>query len=204
MNQKISPATLDPYRLPRHVVPIRYDLRLEPDLTVARFAGQETVTLTVLQPTSDIVLNAIDLDITSAQIEGESSPPQQATIMLDEALQRCHLTFGERISAGEWKLTILFTGTLNDKLRGFYRSTYKGEDGVTHSLAATQFEATAERSPAGMNRTSRPSLPQHWSSIQRSPQCQTAQSQPKRMRLERRSCASPIRSRCPPTWLPSS
>ena len=145
MNQKISPATLDSYRLPRHVVPIRYDLRLEPDLTIARFAGQETVTLTVLQPTSDIVLNAIDLDITSAQIEGESSPPQQATIMLDEALQRCHLTFGERISAGEWKLTILFTGTLNDKLRGFYRSTYKGEDGVTHSLAATQFEATDAR-----------------------------------------------------------
>ena len=51
MNQDSSPDTLDPYRLPRHVVPLRYDLRLEPDLTAARFAGQETITLMVHQPT---------------------------------------------------------------------------------------------------------------------------------------------------------
>ncbi len=145
MNQNLSPATLDPYRLPRHVVPIRYDLRLEPDLTVARFAGQETVTLTVLQPTSDIVLNAIELDITSAQIEGDSGVIMQATMALDASLQRCHLTFTTPLSPGTWRLTMTFSGTLNDKLRGFYRSTYKGEDGVTHSLAATQFEATDAR-----------------------------------------------------------
>ncbi len=83
MNQDSSPGTLDPYRLPRHVVPIRYDLRLEPDLTAASFAGQETITLTVHQPTSEIVLNAIELDITSAQIEGDSGPARQATITLD-------------------------------------------------------------------------------------------------------------------------
>ena len=38
-----------------------------------------------------------------------------------------------------------FSGTLNDKLRGFYRSTYKDERGATHSMAATQFEATDAR-----------------------------------------------------------
>jgi puromycin-sensitive aminopeptidase len=80
MNQNTSPGTLDPFRLPRHVVPIRYDIRLEPDLTAASFAGQETITLTVHQPTSEIVLNAIDLDVTSAQIEGNSGPARQATI----------------------------------------------------------------------------------------------------------------------------
>jgi puromycin-sensitive aminopeptidase len=42
-------------------------------------------------------------------------------------------------------LTIAFRGTLNDKLRGFYRSTYKDERGTTHRLAATQFEATDAR-----------------------------------------------------------
>jgi puromycin-sensitive aminopeptidase len=145
MNQDSSPDTLDPYRLPKHVVPLRYDLRLEPDLTAARFAGQETITLTVLRPTSDIVLNAIELDITSAQIEGDSCPARQATIALDASLQRCHLTFTELLSPGIWKLAIAFRGTLNDKLRGFYRSTYKDIQGVTHSLAATQFEATDAR-----------------------------------------------------------
>jgi len=38
-----------------------------------------------------------------------------------------------------------FSGTLNDKLRGFYRSTYKDERGTIHNMAATQFEATDAR-----------------------------------------------------------
>jgi len=145
MNQDSSPGAFDPYRLPRLVVPIRYDLRLEPDLPASSFAGQETITLTVHQPTSAIILNAIELDITSAQIEGDSGPVRQATVTLDAALQRCHLTFITPLSPGTWRLTMTFRGTLNDKLRGFYRSTYKDEHGATHSLAATQFEATDAR-----------------------------------------------------------
>ena len=145
MNQASSPGVLDPYRLPRHVVPIRYDLRLEPDLATASFAGQETITVTVHRPTSDIVLNAIELDISSATIEGESGPARKAAIVLDGTLQRCHMTFTEPLSPGNWRLTIIFSGTLNDKLRGFYRSTYKDENEVTHNMAATQFEATDAR-----------------------------------------------------------
>jgi puromycin-sensitive aminopeptidase len=145
MNQNPSPSTLDPYRLPRHVVPIRYDLRLEPDLPAAKFSGQETITLTIHQSTPAIVLNAIELDIVSAQIEGDSGPIMQAAIALDASLERCTFTFSRPLMPGTWKLTLTFRGTLNDKLRGFYRSTYKDERGMTHSLAATQFEATDAR-----------------------------------------------------------
>jgi puromycin-sensitive aminopeptidase len=145
MNQASSSNTRDPYRLPRHVVPIRYDLRLEPDLTAGRFAGQETVTLTIRHSTSEIILNAIELDITSAQIAGDSGSSRQATVMLDAALERCHLTFDTPLLPGTCRLTLTFSGTLNDKLRGFYRSTYKDEHGATHSMAATQFEATDAR-----------------------------------------------------------
>lgn len=145
MNQASTPGTLNPYRLPRHVVPIRYDLRLEPDLPASSFAGQEAITLTVYQPTSEIVLNAIELDITSAKIERDSGPARQAMMVFDTSLQRCHLTFSTPLSPGIWKLTMTFCGTLNDKLHGFYRSTYKDERGATHSMAATQFEATDAR-----------------------------------------------------------
>src|SRR5512141_1522467 len=145
MNQDTPPETVDPYRLPRHVVPIRYDLRLEPDLATARFAGQETITLTIHQPTSHIILNAIELDIASAQIEGAAGPARQASMTLDAALQRCHLIFTAILSPGTWKLKIAFSGALNNKLRGFYRSTYKDEQGATHNMAATQFEATDAR-----------------------------------------------------------
>ncbi|MGH7217131.1 MAG: M1 family metallopeptidase, partial [Nitrospiraceae bacterium] len=145
MNQDSSPDTLDPYRLPRHVVPIRYDLRLEPDLTAAHFVGQETITLTIHHSTSEIILNAIELAITSAQIEGAAGSTRSATITLDASLERCHLTFTTPLSPGTWRLTMTFSGTLNDKLRGFYRSTYKDERGASHSMAATQFEATDAR-----------------------------------------------------------
>ncbi|TKB94605.1 MAG: hypothetical protein E8D41_03380 [Nitrospira sp.] len=145
MNQDSFPGTLGPYRLPRHVVPIRYDLRLEPDLPGATFSGQETITLTIHQSTTAIVLNAIELDIVSAQIEGDSGSIVQAMIALDASLERCTFTFSRPLMPGTWKLALTFRGTLNDKLRGFYRSTYKDERGTTHSLAATQFEATDAR-----------------------------------------------------------
>jgi puromycin-sensitive aminopeptidase len=145
MNLDDSHGSMDPYRLPRHILPHRYDLRLEPDLDTATFAGRETVVLTITQTTGFIVLNAVDLAISSAILEGSSSPRQNATIELHDSMQRCQLTFSQPIAPGEWKLHLTFHGKLNDQLRGFYRSTYKDHAGVTHWMAATQFEATDAR-----------------------------------------------------------
>ena len=136
---------IDPYRLPRHVVPIRYDLRLEPHLKTATFSGEETITLTINQPTAEIVLNAADLEIRSASLRATDGTSHALTIELDEALERCRLTLGTSIAPGTWTLRLTFAGILNDKLRGFYRSTYKDKTGATHLMAATQFEATDAR-----------------------------------------------------------
>lgn len=145
MDQPSPQRALDPYRLPRHIMPLRYELQLEPDLTTATFAGRETITVTVQQPTSEIVLNAIELEVTSAKLEGAAGPAKRARIELDESLQRCHLSFTTPIAPGTWRLALTFGGKLNDKLRGFYRSTYKDERGATQAMAATQFEATDAR-----------------------------------------------------------
>ena len=42
-------------------------------------------------------------------------------------------------------LRVEFAGVLNDKLRGFYRSTFTDDDGARHTIAVTQFEATDAR-----------------------------------------------------------
>jgi puromycin-sensitive aminopeptidase len=145
MNLDDTSGNTNPYRLPRHVIPTRYELRLEPDLARAAFTGQAVVILTITQPTTTIVMNAVDLAIGQADIAGPTGAYRAASIELDEPLQRSRLTFAQAIAPGEWTLRLTFQGTLNDKLRGFYRSTYKDQSGTTQTMAATQFEATDAR-----------------------------------------------------------
>src|SRR4051794_10562204 len=120
---------MDPYRLPRSVVPTRYDVRLEPDLQASTFAGEETVTLTVHEATREVLLNAVELSIDRAEIGDGSGRTLTAAVALDEASERCRLTFPEALAPGTWRLRLVFRGTLNDKLHGFYRSTYKDAAG---------------------------------------------------------------------------
>jgi puromycin-sensitive aminopeptidase len=136
---------VDPYRLPRAVLPSRYELRLEPDLSNATFTGRVTVTCQVHEPVSEVVLNAADLILADVYLEdGHGSQPATA-VVLDGAAERARLAFAEALAPGEARLHLAFAGTLNDKLRGFYRSRYKDDAGDWHTLAATQFEATDAR-----------------------------------------------------------
>jgi hypothetical protein len=48
----------DPYRLPRTVLPRRYDLELAPQLDTSIFTGELVITVDVTAPTDTVVLNA--------------------------------------------------------------------------------------------------------------------------------------------------
>src|SRR5204863_3428746 len=69
----------------------------------------------------------------------------RATATMEEATERCRLALASPAARGRWRLRLAFRGTLNDKLRGFYRSVYKDPSGVSRTMAATQFEATDAR-----------------------------------------------------------
>ena len=133
------------YRLPTTVVPSRYDLRLEPDLDNATFAGEETIAIDVRESITEIVLNAIELRIDSAIVEDASGAVVEGSVVLDEPAERARILFPAPIAPGPWRLRLRFAGILNDRLHGFYRSSYKDSAGVAHTLAATQFEATDAR-----------------------------------------------------------
>ncbi|MBK9306724.1 MAG: M1 family metallopeptidase [Nitrospira sp.] len=144
MNDNLH-GTSDLYRLPRHVIPTRYDLRLEPDLKAATFTGKVSITLSVKQETQTILLNATDLHISFNGIEGQNGKKIAAEVELEPALQRARISCHPPLARGEWRLHLSFHGTLNNQLRGFYRSTYKDASGTVQTLAATQFEATDAR-----------------------------------------------------------
>jgi aminopeptidase N len=61
------------YRLPRTVVPSRYDLTLEPDLDAGTFDGTVEVRLEVREPVTEIVLNANELWLDEAALVADRS-----------------------------------------------------------------------------------------------------------------------------------
>lgn len=137
--------TDNPHRLPRDVVPHRYELRLEPDLANATFAGSQVVTIEILEPTTEVVLNAAELDIYEAHLRNAAGVHIEASVSHDEEAQRATLILDEPAEPGEWELLCGFTGILNDQLHGFYRSTFTDVDGNEQVIATTQFEATDAR-----------------------------------------------------------
>jgi puromycin-sensitive aminopeptidase len=137
--------TENPYRLPRTVIPSRYGLVLEPDLDAATFRGTEDVDVEVVEPVTEIVFNALELDIDAAWLARDDGTRLDATVAYEPNNERARLTLSGRAEPGPWTLHAEFRGTLNDKLTGFYRSTFKDMHGTEHVIASTQMEATFAR-----------------------------------------------------------
>ena len=133
------------HRLPDTVIPVRYELKLTPDLSAWTFAGEEKVTLQVREAVREIILNAAELELQSVSLETAAGKILPGHAVFDSANERAVLSFAETVPAGAAELRIEFSGILNDKLHGFYRSTYKGADGQDKPLASTQFESTDAR-----------------------------------------------------------
>ena len=132
-------------RLPRHVAPQRYDLTLQPDLGEATFTGRVEIAVEVLESVDEIVLNAAELEVGEAWVERADGTCFDAGIRLDEDAERLALTLDSRLEPGDWTVHLRFAGVLNDRLCGFYRSTFTDDDGDEHTIATTQFEATDAR-----------------------------------------------------------
>lgn len=133
------------YRLPRTVVPERYELTLTPDLERSTFQGQETVAIQVQETVDAIVLNALELEIQSATLIGADGERRPGQVTLDPPNERARIAFDRPIAPGHWRLELTFSGALNTRLAGFYRSTFRDAEGKERVIASTQFEATDAR-----------------------------------------------------------
>ncbi len=126
---------------------------LRPDLEGATFTGTTFVTVEVTEPTRQVVLNALDLDVTDVTItpagdRGEvtgAAPIEASGSEVDDEEGRVIVVFPEVVTPGRWVLHAQFAGVLNDKLRGFYRSTFTDAEGREQVIATTQFEPTDAR-----------------------------------------------------------
>ncbi len=137
---------VNPYRLPTTVRPRRYDLTISPDLDRRDFVGQVQIEVTVAEPTATVVMNAAELEILRAWVvDGDGVRIDTASVELDAATERVTLTLQRTLRPGDARVHVEFVGTLNDRLAGFYSSTYTAPDGSQKTIATTQFESTDAR-----------------------------------------------------------
>ncbi|KKQ21345.1 MAG: Puromycin-sensitive aminopeptidase [Candidatus Nomurabacteria bacterium GW2011_GWA1_37_20] len=138
-------------RLSKDVVPIKYNIQLKPDLDNFTFEGIETITLSVLKQTKVLTLHSKEIEIETASILRQKKK-FFAKISYNEKKETATFVFPKNLEVlpplggrtSKLKLTIVFKGILNDKMRGFYRSKYTILD-KEYYLATTQFEATDAR-----------------------------------------------------------
>lgn len=103
--------------------------------------------LDVKEDTTSISLNSLDIKIHSTTIEaGGAQITSSPEVSYNEDKQTATVSFDKTIPAGsKAQITQVFTGSLNDKMAGFYRSSYDHPDGTTHYMATSQMEATDAR-----------------------------------------------------------
>lgn len=134
--------------LPEAVEPLRYDVKLSPDLEKFTFDGTVKITIDVREATDQISLHAKELMIKHDTVvvkpaEGEESKPVSSSYDLKE--NAVTFTFPEMLAVGSAVLEMEFIGILNDQMAGFYRSGYKDLSGKSKIMASTQFESLDAR-----------------------------------------------------------
>lgn len=141
----VSTPALAQGQLPKTVVPVSYDIRVEPDAGAMTFTGSETVNVRVTAPTKTIVLNAADLNVTLASVDGVQVKP-----VLNAEAQTLTLNLAKPLSAGNHRVAFVWSGKINTSAAGLFAIDYTNPDGSKARMLATQFEAPDARRFAPM------------------------------------------------------
>ncbi|MHB2027914.1 MAG: M1 family metallopeptidase [Acidimicrobiales bacterium] len=135
----------NPYRLNRKIIPSAYRIFLAPDLESFTFSGRVEIDVTINEPTTELTLHAIELELGAATVSTNGSNYRSLEHHLDETYETATFHFDRELPVGPAVLEIAYDGVLNDQLHGFYRSSFTDASGTTHTIATTQFENTDAR-----------------------------------------------------------
>jgi aminopeptidase N len=133
-----------PGKLPKEVVPTEYAIRVVPNLSNFKFAGNESVKLDVRKPVRQLVLNALELKIEGASVDGKELP--LSAIKTENEKELLTLTLPSELATGVHILTLRFTGKINQQGQGLFYMHYQEQGtGARKVMLGTQFEATDAR-----------------------------------------------------------
>ena len=133
-----------PGKLPKQVVPEEYAVRIVTNVEKRTFTGSETVKLNVRGPVRQLVLNALEMKITKAAVDGKTVPA--AAIKLDPKQETVTLALEKELETGAHTLELEFAGKINQQGQGLYYAPYQEQGtGAKKVMLGTQLEATDAR-----------------------------------------------------------
>jgi aminopeptidase N len=127
--------------LPKTVVPLHYALDLTPDLDKLSFTGSELIDIDIAEPTSRVVLNAADLTIEAAAVDGGAA----SSIMFQEAQQTVTFAFPQPIAAGRHELRVAFAGRLSRNGAALFVVDYTAAGGRRQRMISSHLEPADAR-----------------------------------------------------------
>ena len=125
------------------VKPINYNLEFEPNFEKFTFTGKEVIDIESSKYTKSIELDCAELKIQRCYLI-QNAKTIHAKTKIIEKTESLKITLDKKFKDSA-KLCIEFSGILNDRLLGFYRSQYTDSKGKKKFLATTQFEAADAR-----------------------------------------------------------
>ncbi len=133
-----------PGKLSKEVVPIEYSVRIVPNIDKFTFTGTETVKLSVRRPVHQLALNALELEVGDASLDGNALP--KSAIKIDKKNELLTLALPSELAAGDHTLALSFTGKINQQGQGLFYMPYQEQgSGTKKIMLGTQFEATDAR-----------------------------------------------------------
>lgn len=129
--------------LPAGASPDHYQLTIDPDVASASFRGDMTLQFHADQALPALQLNAIDLTVVQAQLDGKA-----VNASVDAATQR--ITFNAPISKGKHTLQVQYSGKIYEQSAGLFITTYRKADGSEGHMLSSQFEPGDARKLAPM------------------------------------------------------
>lgn len=122
--------------------PEKYFIQLEPDLGHFKFFGLLTLTGTAAEPIETVKLNILELAIWNCRVKlDDRDLPCDFSVNTNQEIVQIHLP--QKIS-GDITLVVEYAGHINDKMAGFYRSSYI-EDDTRRFIGITQFQESDAR-----------------------------------------------------------
>jgi len=131
--------------LPTNVTPVSYFVHVTPHFAKENltFDGEAQIQLQVNEDTKSIQFHSLDMEYNKFIVGDEEVGKEN--ISFNEENETCTLNLKKELTAGQSvRLTAMYVGQLNDKMKGFYRSKYK-KDGEELFGGITQFESTDAR-----------------------------------------------------------